>query len=147
MTHHMSTKGYVLIIFFLYAGMTVLFNLTAALLAWLNVEISFEILIAIKALILFAAIFIAAGRFLSIEERTPHPSERDSISLWAFLTLILGMALAFPIGLGAAQSKPEVSQSEALASQSIILAILSLCGLVFLHLNFGVIARMRKSDM
>jgi hypothetical protein len=142
----MSTKGYVFLTFFVYAGLTLLFNISIFLLGLLGVKLGLEILIAIKVIILFSATFIAASRFIFIEARVPHNSERDSISMWTFLTLVLGMILAFPIGLGRAQSQPDVSQADALASQSTVLAVLSLCAFLFLHLNFGAFARMRKTS-
>lgn len=143
MNHYLSKKGYVFLIFFLYAGMTAIFNIVSGNLYRFGAELPFWAYLGCKIAILFAVSFMVAGRFLDIEKRLPTNDERSSIAFWSFLLVTLGMVLYVPLALGLSKMRPELNSNDFLSGLVIMLTILSALHFVFSHLNFGFIAKTR----
>ena len=146
MNHYLGKKGYVFLMFFVYAGITAVFNIVMGILSRVGMDAPFTVILGLKVGIAFAATFILAGRFLNIEKRVPSSAETGSIAFWSFLLIALGMLLNMPLAIGMSKMNPDVETSAAVANSFLMLAVLSASIFVFCHLNFGVFAKTRSFE-
>lgn len=146
MNHHLSKKGYVFLVFFVYLGASTVFNFVTGNLYKLGLEIPAPYSLILKCGLLFGVIYMVVGRFLQIENRVPTTDERNSIALWSFLALTISMLLYTPLAIGFAKMRPELNEAEVKSSALIALAVLCAFNYCALQLNYGPLARLRSAN-
>ncbi len=143
--HHWGLKGYMFIYIFLYIGFSVLLNIAEYFLGMLDAIIPWGFWVAIKIVFHFSAAFIAANRFMSIENRSPDHRQRDYIALFGFLMVLLCMVLFLPAFVGMNISEG-ATRNAAVQHGVTSLAILSGASFVSLYLCFGFLSKEASAE-
>ncbi len=141
MQHHLFKRGYISLYIILYICAALAIIVINFLLQAIGMPLPGNVIITIKALVLFIIPIVCTHRFLLIEKRAPTTWETYFISLITFLPVFLLMLIKTGMNIGAAEQNKAVHM-ESFAAQSLLnLLILSGICLIMLLLSYGTLAK------